>query len=210
MNVVKLDLENKNFLSEIIHALKQGKVIVYPTDTVYGFGAHALDKAAIDKLFRIKKRPLTKPMPIIVRDVSMARRFAYIDSRNEKVLRAVWPGPITVVLSRKDILPSMVTGGKSTVGIRIPDYEFTKVLIEQIDFPITSTSVNISGEKSLNNIDDIARVFEKERYKPDIIIDAGELPGSQSSTVIDLTTSKPKILRVGPVRPEELLKILEM
>lgn len=208
MKVASSDLNNENILSEITSALKQGKTIVYPTDTLYGLGVNALDKAAVDKLFRVKKRPPTKPMPVIVRDIAMARRFAYIDSRAEKILNALWPGPITVVLSRKDAMPSIVSGGKSTIGMRIPNNEFTKLLLKNIDFPITSTSANISGKEPLIKINSIIKTFENEKYQPDLIINAGDLPENKPSTVIDLTTSKPKILRVGPVKPEELLKIL--
>lgn len=210
MKVVPLDLQNENLTQEIMDTLKKGRAVVYPTDTLYGFGVNALDKVAVDRLFRIKQRPPTKPMPLVVRDIAMARRFAYIDVRTEKILSAIWPGPTTVVLARKDLLPSIVTGGKDTVGIRIPDHEFIKNIMDRIDFPITSTSVNISGQQSLRKVDDIIKVFENEKYQPDIILNAGYLPESHASTVIDLTTRKPKIIRVGPVKPEELLKILEM
>lgn len=210
MKILKLDLEDKNLFKEIVEILKQGKIIIYPTDTLYGFGVNVFDKIAIDKLFRIKQRPRTKPMPIIVRNMAMARRVAYIDLRTEKILSALWPGPVTVVLPRKDIIPSIVSGGKNTIGIRIPNSEFVKTLFSLIDFPITSTSVNISGKEPLRKADEINEAFENEKYRPDLIIDASVLPEAKASTVIDLTTSKPKILRVGPVKPEELLKILEI
>lgn len=208
MKVISLNPNDGNILSEITGALKQGKVIVYPTDTLYGLGVNALDKAAVDKLFRVKKRPHTKPMPVIVKDIAMARRFAYIDLRTEKILNALWPGPITMVLSRKDTLPSIVSGGKNTIGMRIPNSEFTKLLMNNVDFPVTSTSANISGKEPLIKINNIIKTFENEKYQPDLIINAGDLPENKPSTVIDLTASKPKILRVGPVKPEELLKIL--
>lgn len=208
MKIISLDISDENILNEIVNTLKQGKVIVYPTDTLYGLGVNALDKAAVDKLFRVKKRPRVKPVSIIIKDIKMARRFAYIDARAEKILNALWPGPITVVLSRKDTLPSIVSGGKNTIGMRIPNSEFTKSLMNQADFPVTSTSVNVSGKELLRKTCEITKVFESEKYQPDLIIDAGVLPEVEASTIIDLTTSKPKILRVGPVKPKELLKIL--
>lgn len=210
MKVLPLDINNNVFWEEIINTLQQGKSIVYPTDTIYGLGVNALDKVAVDRLFRIKRRAESKPMSVIIRDIPMARKFAYVNTRTEKILKAILPGPITVVLSRKDALPSIVSGGKSTIGIRIPSHEFTDGLTRRIDFPLTSTSVNISGEPPLKTIPEIIKLFEAERFQPDIIIDAGEQTDAQPSTVIDLTTSKPKILRVGPVKPEVLLKILEI
>lgn len=210
MKIISLDISDKNILKEIVSTLKQGKIIVYPTDTLYGLGVNALDKAAVDKLFRVKKRPRVKPMSIIIKDTMMARRVAYIDLRTEKILNVLWPGPVTVVLPRKDIIPSIVSGGKNTIGIRIPNSEFVKTLFSLIDFPITSTSVNIYGKEPLRKADEINEAFENEKYQPDLIIDTGVLPEVEASTIIDLTTSKPKILRVGPVKPEELLKILEI
>lgn len=210
MKVLTWNRYDEQIIKEVIEALQQGKIVVYPTDTLYGFGVKVLDKVGVDRLFRLKKRPSTKPMPVIVRDVAMARRFAYIDLRKEKIISALWPGPITVVLPRKDIMPSIVSGGKSTIGLRVPNSEFTRALMEIVDFPITSTSVNFSGEEPLRKVSDITRVFERERYQPHLIVDAGDLPETQASTIIDLTTNKPKILRVGPVKPEELLKILEI
>lgn len=210
MKIIKFELENENIFQEISESLTNGGAIVYPTDTLYGLGVNALDKVAVDKLFRIKKRPQAKPVPVIVRDIPMAKRFAYIDLGAEKILSAIWPGPVTAVLSRKDLMPSIVSGGKNTIGIRVPNSEFTKRIFETVDFPVTSTSINISGEMPLKNVGDILKTFGNEKYKPDIIIDAGDLPESPASTVIDLTSKKPRILRVGPVGPEELLKILEI
>lgn len=210
MKIIKFDASNDNLFKEVIVALKRGEVIVYPTDTVYGLGVNALDKFAVDRLFRMKKRAATKPLSVIVRDIKMARRFSCVNLRAEKILKGIWPGKVTVVLPKKDTMPSMVSGGKDTIGMRIPKHEFTEVLMENIDFPIVSTSVNFSGEPSLRKIGEIVELFRNEKLKPDLILDAGDLPESSASTVIDLTTSKPKVLRVGPARPDELLKILEI
>lgn len=160
--------------------IKKGGVVVYPTDTVDGLGANALDEKAVKKVFEIKKRDFKKPISIIVRDIEMAKKVASFGKDVEKILEKILLGPVTVILYKKKILPDILTGGSKKIGIRIPDCEFTKALMEKIDFPITTTSANISG-------------------KP--------IKG-QASTVIDLTGAKPKILRAGPITKKDLSKIL--
>ena len=160
--------------------IKKGGVVVYPTDTVYGLGANALDEKAVKKVFEMKNRDFKKPISVIVKDLEMAKKVANFSKDTEKILKKILPGPVTVILYKKKILPEILTGGSNKVGLRIPDCKFTKALMEKLDFPITTTSANISG-------------------KP--------IKG-KSSTVIDLTGSKPKILRAGPVTKKELLKNL--
>ncbi len=162
--------------------IKKGGVVAYPTDTVDGLGADALDEKAVKKVFEIKKRDFKKPISIIVRDIEMAKKVANFGKEIEKILEKILPGPITVILYKKKILPDILTGGSKKIGIRIPDCEFTKALMEKLDFPITTTSANVSG-------------------KP--------IKG-QASTVIDLTGAKPKILRAGPVTKKELFKICQV
>jgi L-threonylcarbamoyladenylate synthase len=160
--------------------IKKGGVVVYPTDTINGLGANALDEKAVKKVFEIKKRDFKKPISIIVRDIEMAKKVASFGKDVEKILEKILPGPVTVILYKKKILPDILTGGSKKIGIRIPDCEFTKALMEKLDFPITTTSANISGRPIKGH----------------------------PSTVIDLTGVKPQILRTGPVTKEELSKIL--
>jgi len=169
-------------VEKTIEILKKGGVVVYPTDTVDGLGANALDEKAVRKVFEIKKRDFKKPISIIVRDLEMAKQVASFGKDTEKILKKILPGPVTVILYKKKILPDILTGGSNKVGIRIPDCKFTQVLMKKIDFPITTTSANISGEP---------------------------IEGTPS-TVIDLTGPEPQILRIGPVSKEALLKILKI
>lgn len=183
MRVLKINSNNpeKEVIERAVDELKNGKVIVYPTDTVYGLGANALDEKAVRKVFKMKKRDFKKPISIIVRDLKMAKQVASFGKNIEEILKKLLPGPITVILYKKKILPDILTGGSNKVGIRIPDCEFTKALMEKLDFPITTTSANISGEP---------------------------IDGTPS-TVIDLTGLKPKILRTGPVQKNELKEIFD-
>lgn len=197
-------------IERTIRTLKQGGSVIYPTDTVYGLGVNALDERAVRRLFKIKERPPKKAVPIIVRDIEMAKKVAFFDKKKEKILRAVWPGQVTVVLPKREILPAVLTGGEWTVGTRIPDYRFTEILMEKLEFPITTTSANISGNPPSGNIDEVLEQFKSKALKPDLVLDVGNLPESKPSTVLDLTSSRAKILRIGPVSKEELLKILKI
>lgn len=209
MKILKVNLDNpqEEIIEEAMEAIKSGKVIVYPTDTVYGLGANAMDEKGIKKIFEIKGRNFNKPISIIVKDIEMAKKVASFGKDTEKILKKVFPGPITVILYKKRLLPDILTGESNKVGLRIPDCKFIKVLMENLDFPITATSANISGKPASGDIKEILEQFKNQRFKPDLVLDAGVLPRTQPSTVIDLTGPKPKILRVGPVSKNELEKL---
>ena len=208
MKQIKLDLDDKNQIEATLEAtakiLKIGGVIIYPTDTLYGIGVNALDENAIAKIYKIKKQDENKPISVIARNIKMARRIACIDSKVEKILERIWPGPITVVLRKKDVIPYMLTSGGETVAIRIPDNKFISALMKKIDFPITATSANISGEKNLLKSDEIVEKFKNSKPSPDLFINAGDIKNPTASTIVDLTTPVPKILRMGIVGREKM------
>lgn len=212
MRILKINLNNLresiDAISEAVETIKNGGSIVYPTDTIYGLGVNALNNEAISRLFKIKRRPLGKAIPVIINNIEMARKIAYIDYRKDKILRKIWPSPITVILHKKDTVPNILTGAKDTIGIRIPDSELARILVSSLDAPITATSANISGEEPSLDIQKIIDRFNQTANKPDLILDAGNLPSSEPSTVLDLSGQKPKILRIGPVKKEQLLDIL--
>ncbi|MFC1701054.1 L-threonylcarbamoyladenylate synthase [Patescibacteria group bacterium] len=195
-------------ISEIVDILNRGGSIIYPTDTVYGLGTNALREYCIQRLFKIKKRPCCKPVPIIVRDIEMAKKFAFVDKKIEKALMQVWPGPVTVVLTKRKDIPEILTGGRMTIGLRIPDCEFIKLLMDKLDYPITATSANFSGEPPIRHSIEIIKNFDKTYQHPDLFVDSGDLLDVSPSTVLDLTGAKPKILRVGPVNKKDLLGML--
>ena len=151
MRILKINLNNLresiDAISEAVETIKNGGSIVYPTDTIYGLGVNALNNEAISRLFKIKRRPLGKAIPVIINNIEMARKIAYIDYRKDKILRKIWPSPITVILHKKDTVPNILTGAKDTIGIRIPDSELARILVSSLDAPITATSANISGEE---------------------------------------------------------------
>ncbi|MDP1538608.1 MAG: L-threonylcarbamoyladenylate synthase [bacterium] len=193
-------------INKIVKEIKKGKVIVCPTDTVYGLIADATNKKAVNRLFKIKKRPKTKPIPIFVKDLKMARELAKINKKQEKFLKSAWPGKVTAVLERTLLRPSGFGGqgktrirlygvAKETIALRIPKYELLLSLAKQLNRPLTGTSANISGKLASTKIKEVLQQFQNQKHQPDLIIDIGNLKPAKPSTIIDLTGSDPKILR---------------
>jgi len=215
MEIVKIRPNNpEKIIKKVVNILKQGGVIIYPTDTVYGLGANALDEDAVNRVFKIKKRPFSKPISVLVRNAEMASKIAVIDEKTRKILGKIWPGPVTVILNKRGDIPRLLTAGSNKIGLRIPDYKFSLVLMTYLDFPITATSANISGKASSGDINQILDQFQpltyecEDNYCPNLVLDAGKLAKCEPSTILDLSESKPKILRNGPASKADLFKIL--
>ncbi|TSC92407.1 MAG: tRNA threonylcarbamoyladenosine biosynthesis protein [Candidatus Berkelbacteria bacterium Licking1014_85] len=204
MQIIKINQKNfKEILKTTLKAIEQEKVIVCPTDTVYGLICDAKNKKAVEKLFKIKKRPKIKPIPIFIKDLRQAKTLAKINKKQESFLKSAWPGKVTAVLKRTRLRQGY--GGqrkiklygvdKKTIALRIPKYKLINKLLIIINSPLTGTSANISNQTPPIKIKEIINQFKKEKFQPDLIIDAGNLPKNKPSTVIDLTVSPPKILR---------------
>lgn len=189
METLKLNKKTyKKILKRAIEAIRGGKVLVCPTDTVYGLVCDATNEKAVEKLYKIKKRLKRKPIPVFVSDIRMAKKIATIDSEKEKFLKNIWPGSVTVVLQAKK--------KRGTIGLRIPKYGLLLSLAKQLNRPLAESSANISGKPASTKIREVLRQFKGEIHQPDLILDAGNLPKSKPSTVIDLTISPPKVLRI--------------
>lgn len=197
MRILKIDPKKieKEKLLEMANLIRQGKVMICPTDTVYGLIADATNKKAVEKIFKIKKRPTNKPIPIFVRDIKMARKLAKINRNQEKFLEKAWPGKITVILRPKRKFPEGIGKSKKEIGLRVPNYEIINQLLRPCHRPLTGTSANISGKPASTKIKEVLKQFENQKDQPDLIIDAGNLPKNKPSTIIDLTISPPKVLR---------------
>ena len=205
MEIIKADKKN---IDKIITALGNGAVLVCPTDTVYGFLADATNKKSVDKIYNIKERPMSKPLPIFIKDLKMAKELAHISPSKEKILDKKWPGGFTFVFKRKKGI-KLYGVDKDTIALRIPNYKFLNDLIEKIDKPLVQTSVNISGEPSLTDIKEIIKQFIIQKNQPDLIIDAGDLSRRQRrrgsskkseqknkpSKIIDLSSGGERVLR---------------
>lgn len=178
-----------------IRLIKQGKVIVCPTDTVYGLIADVTNKKAVERIFKIKKRLPENSIPIFVKDIKMAERLAKIDKKQEKFLKSVWPGKVTVVLERKKTAKKLYGVDKKTIALRTPKYRLVNELLKRLDFPLVGTSANISGKPPSIKIKEVISQFKGQKYQPDLVIDKGNLPENKPSTILDLTVWPPKILR---------------
>jgi L-threonylcarbamoyladenylate synthase len=213
MKILKINPENlresRQAIEEAVSVIKKGGIVVFPTDTVYGLAADATNEAAVRKIFKIKKRPEDKPVPLLISDLEMAKKLSYFDKRVEKILLSIWPGTITVLLQAKGgVLPWPVTAGRQTIGLRIPDYKIAHFLTVKCGVPLVATSANISGKPSSNKISGVIAQFEKAGYKPDIIFNAGDLKHTEPSTVLDFSKGKPIITRVGLVNKKKLFDII--
>ncbi len=192
MLVIKKEKIN---LKEIVKAIKQGEVIVCPTDTVYGLISDATNKAAVGQIFKIKKRNSQKPISIFIKDLKTAKKLAKIDKKQEKFLKSVWPGKVTVVLKPKVKFLKGIGKSKKEIGLRIPDYKIINQLLRVCRCPLTGTSANISGKPASTKIKEVIKQFENQKNRPDLVIDAGNLKNSKPSIILDLTIFPPKILR---------------
>jgi len=186
---------NENRIVHAAHAIRNGKLIVYPTDTLYALGADATQKNAIRSLFSIKNRPFTLPLPIAVSDMKMLNDVVYLSTVAKQLADTFFPGKITLVCRKKNIILDEVTAGKNTVAVRIPDDSIALELIKKTG-PIVTTSANIHGHSTPSTISEIRKLF-----KPGIVevyIDDG-LRQNKPSTIVDVTSSQPKILRQGAI-----------
>ncbi|KKP93861.1 MAG: Sua5/YciO/YrdC/YwlC family protein [Parcubacteria group bacterium GW2011_GWC1_38_6] len=181
--------------------IRDGKVVMAPTDTVYGLLADATNKEAVERIFQIKKRRKDKAISILVKDLKMAKSLANIDANTEKFLKKVWPGQITVVLKKRREIKIFGTY-KNIIALRVPDYRFLNKLLSEIKKPLVGTSANISGFKPANSIKDIIAQFKNDKNMLSLILDAGRLKRSLPSTVVDLSGKTPFVKRRGDKIPK--------
>lgn len=198
--MLKLSLyENpiEEVISEALQVLKKGGIVAYPTESFYGLGVIANDEAAVKKLYRLKKRPLEKAMPVIVGNNDVLKAIVKsIPPQAEKLMEKFWPGPLTMIFEAKDTLPQMLTGNKHRVAVRIPGNSFALYLARAANFPITATSANPSGKIPAQEPGEVIDYFGENI---DLVVDGRKTPGGKPSTIIDVTVVPPIVLREGSV-----------
>lgn len=192
-------------LRRAAQSIKRGEIVAFPTETVYGLGADGLNVAACEKIFVAKGRPSDKPLSLLVNGLEMASSVAEFSSAAEKLFRTFCPGALTIILPKAKIVPDFVTGGRPTVGVRCPACDTTLELIRLANCPIAAPSANLSGMQPPTNAQE---VFDNLSGRVEIILDGGQCQFGISSTIIDLTTSPPKILRHGAIPAEKLLEVI--
>ena len=197
---------NYDKLKEPAQIIKKGGVVIFPTETVYGIGTNGLDENAIRKLYEVKQRPLNKPISLLVNNIEMVEKIAKnITEVEYKLMERFFPGPLTIIFEKRDVVPDILTSNTNTIGIRMPSGEIAKKLIEFAGVPIATSSSNISGKPSGTNITDIKKDFEG---KVDCFIDNGESELGIPSTVIRIIDNIPHILRQGAISEEEIRKVI--
>lgn len=201
----KLTKENIDEVAEeTADYLGRGYAAIIPTDTLYGLAVDAASEESIKHFFALKKRPESKPIPVFVKDIDMAKKYAFVDKRQEEILKKLWPGPFTCVLNKKRTINDRLSAGTEKIGLRIPNHIFIQALLYKLERPITGSSANISGMEPSGNLDDIVDQFKEYSIVPEYIVDTGELESRDPSTVIDITGKEPKILRMNMTTLEKL------
>ncbi len=174
-------------VEDAIHILKEGGVIIYPTETVYGLGASIFKKEGIKRIYEIKGRSFSKPVSVAVSSYDMIEEVAHLDESTREIIEKILPGPVTVLLEKRSVVPDRLSAGSSLIGVRFPDHQKALEIIESVG-PITSTSANRSGEKDPVSVDEV-------EIEADMIVDGGRCRIGVSSTVVDLVSKR--ILRRG-------------
>lgn len=200
-----LDLKNNTDytkLSEPAQIIKSGGIVIFPTETVYGIGANGLDANAIKNLYDAKQRPLNKPISLLVNSIDMIETVAKdITDLEYAIIRKFLPGPLTIILKKKEIVPDILTADTDTIGIRMPANDIALKLIDYAGVPIATPSANISGKPSGTNLNDIMKDFDG---KVDCFIDDGPSKIGLASTIVKVVDGKVHILRQGSISIDEI------
>lgn len=192
-------------IRDAAETLKRGGLVVFPTETVYGIGCNALDREAVKRLYLAKKRPADKPLLLHLHSMAQAEEAAFLDERAKLLLRAFTPGPLSVVLPKRECVPQEVTSGGETVGLRFPSHPLFLALAREAGVPIAATSANFSGSVSAK---DGQEAIEALSGVADVVLDDGRCPYALESTVISLV-GQPRLLRQGATTWERIETVLK-
>jgi L-threonylcarbamoyladenylate synthase len=190
-------------IAQAVQVLHGGGIVAFPTDTVYGVGAHGLQSSAVERLYLAKQRPRDKAIPLLIAGTGALSQVAVDIPEAAYVLaERFWPGALTLVLRRAARVPDAVTSGGETVAVRAPDHAVTQALIAALGAPLAATSANLSGEPAPDRPDGVLAQLDG---RIDLLLDGGICPGGVASTVLDLTVSPSVVLRSGGIPIEELI-----
>ncbi len=190
---------------DAVHILLDGGLVVFPTDTVYGVAASALQPDAVARLYEAKARPRTMAMPVMVAEPEQVTEVAQLLPGFWALAQAFWPGPLTLILPKTPLLPPIVTAGGNTVALRIPDHPLVLQMLAAARIPLAVTSANRSGQPPARTAQE---AWKQLNGRVDVILDGGPAPGGQPSTILDLTQTPPRILREGPISRSDIKRVL--
>ena len=194
----------ERLVQEAATAIRNGKIILYPTETTYGIGCDALNDRAILRVFAAKERPQTKPVLVLADTLRMVRTLVTeIPPPALALMKRFWPGPLTILLPPRETVHSAITAGTGKIGVRIPGNRFCLRVIAACKTPLLSTSANISGEPEAHRFEVL-----KDQFSDivDLLIDAGDLPPSPPSTVVDISEGRMSVVREGAITKAALLR----
>jgi len=201
MRILKATRNNILTASRIV---RKGGLVVYPTETVYGLGCNPFNIEAVKRVFKVKGER-RKPLPILASSIKHVEKIASISQEGKKIAKNFWPGPLTLVFPKKLVLPDIVTCNLDSVGVRIPKHDAALQLISLSNGLLIGTSANKTGEKPPRTIQEATQQLKEE---VDVILDGGPTSLGRPSTVADLTSKKPRILREGPISLKEISDII--
>ena len=202
----KIDPENPDatIIQEAAGVIKQGGVIAFPTRCLYGLGSDALNKEAVNRIFKIKQRPAEKPILLLIDHPKRLKNLVIgISEKAEALMERFWPGRLTLVFDAAGGVPEYLTAGSGKIGIRLAGHPVAAALAGAIQIPLTGTSANLSGQPGCHRIEDISPEVAEQL---DLILDAGPLVGGDGSTVIDVTAQVPIVLREGIISEKEIFR----
>lgn len=192
-------LNLKRDIKKAIEHLQARNIIVHATDTCYGFACDIFNRKALNQLYQLKQMDRKKPVSIMVRSFQEAKKYGHFNKKACELAKKYWPGPLTIVVKRKKILPKFFNPSSNSIGIRIPAHAISISLIKACG-PLATTSANISGKPSPYSISAIKKQFSKQKLKPDFYLDSGKIKKNPPSTIIDLSQSQARILRKGLIK----------
>lgn len=193
---------NLKAIAEAAATIRSGRLVVYPTETVYGVGADACSDEAVAKVFSVKVRPIEDPISIAVSSLEMARQFTQMTPKAEAIFKKFLPGPLTVILEAKPTVSKLLMAGTEKVGVRVPEHQVTLKLLDFVGGPITSTSANLSGKPAPSTA---REALDQLGKNVDLVLDSGKCKLGVPSTVVDLTKEPFEVLREGPITKKEIL-----
>jgi len=191
----------ENLILKAIEALSKGKIVVYPTDTLYGLGADIFNKDALNKIYSVKKRPYNMPLSVAVSNLKELKKIAYVDNRTELLINKFLPGKLSLILKKKDHILDLLTANSKKIAVRMPDNDIALNIISKFG-PITATSANIHNLKTPSIIKEISMQFKEDDIA--VYIDDGKLVGKHS-TIVDMTGKEIKIVRKGFIEKKDIL-----
>ena len=197
----------ENELNESVEVLKKGGIVIFPTETVYGIGTNALCESSVKRIYEVKERPDEKPLSIMVSNKDEISKYAIIENEIEKkIIDSFMPGPITIILKKKEGVFDYISSGKDTIGIRIPNNNIMLKLLQKAEIPIVAPSANISGRPSGIIFENILKDFSG---KVDVAINGGKCEISEPSTIVQIIDNEPIILREGKISLDEIKMVIK-